>query len=173
MNMKSASFRLIILIWGVIIWGKHLKRIQGNMQKETIRELLTNYEAMMRNRVFVSLGIKQRNSRNAATRSLEPSISLGALMTLHRARLQLAKLHTVIIRTAYTMTWLDHGNNSSANASITFQKASKCQMSTSGTGFEWRRSTAAISHPVCASRGGFYKDVIRCKVAIFWSLLHN
>ena len=80
------------------------KRIQGNMQKETIRELLTNYEAMMRNRVFVSLGIKQRNSRNAATRSLEPSISLGALMTLHRARLQLAKLHTVIIRTAYTMT---------------------------------------------------------------------
>ena len=101
MNMRSASFRLI---WGMIILGKHLKRIQGNMQKETIRELLTNYEAMMRNRVFVSLGIKQRNSRNAATRSLEPSISLGALMTLHRARLQLAKLHTVIIRTAYTMT---------------------------------------------------------------------
>lgn len=40
--MKSASFRLI---WGMIILGKHLKRIQGNMQKETIRELLTNYEA--------------------------------------------------------------------------------------------------------------------------------
>ena len=80
------------------------KNTRKHAKKETIRELLTNYEAMMRNRVFVSLGIKQRNSRNAATRSLEPSISLGALMTLHRARLQLAKLHTVIIRTAYTMT---------------------------------------------------------------------
>ena len=60
--------------------------------------------------------IQMGGSNEATIRTSLPSIALGALMALCTYILPTSTLHTLIIRTDYTVTSLDHGNNSSANA---------------------------------------------------------
>ena len=83
-------------------------RNHASLTKGELDELLQNEQQP---RAYDSNGRKQRSHH-----SHEPSIALGALIALCTYILPTSTLHTLIIRTDYTVTSLDHGNNSSANA---------------------------------------------------------
>ena len=151
MNMKPVS--LWWYWYGV--WHKYMYK--GTCINKGLLLLLTNYETIT-NRVFVSLGIKQRNSRNAARlRLIRSSLPLLWVLWWHYIELTYSSLNYILWSYGLHTQW--HDSTMAITVAPTPQSHFKRRVNARWARLRLDSNEGRAQRMSVASGGGFYKDV--------------